>query len=152
MWYFKPFKSKFSLYSSIIAESSFFIITFMLFFVIKPRSDSINSLISWTGIVIIIASLIISWILVGIQQFQTWRAKKQPKVNKIKICIPKRISKNRETRSKKKKNFNKKYESERDEKNDTEILDKKVVDKKKNEQSDDKAQTLLPDKKYNKME
>ena len=85
MIYFSPFSNKYSLYSSIVAEGSFFVFTILLYSVIKPRTDSKNSFISWAGITIICVALVASWVFVILQQLETWKEKKAISANKVKL-------------------------------------------------------------------
>eukprot|EP00826_Nyctotherus_ovalis_P010753 TRINITY_DN12818_c0_g1_i16.p2 TRINITY_DN12818_c0_g1~~TRINITY_DN12818_c0_g1_i16.p2 ORF type:complete len:221 (-),score=55.76 TRINITY_DN12818_c0_g1_i16:129-791(-) len=77
--FLRPLKNKYSHYSSICSELTFFFFTLLLSCFVELRPDKLTSVMGWIMIVMVILSMVCSWGLVIVQQLETWRAKKQKK-------------------------------------------------------------------------
>jgi len=85
MIYWKPFKSKFSLYSAVIAETNFLVICVTMFS-FTNNNDIILRCIGWGEISMILASLTCSWACTLIQQVKSYKRLVQiasKKANKV---------------------------------------------------------------------
>eukprot|EP01022_Parablepharisma_sp_SALTPOND_P018630 TRINITY_DN3072_c0_g1_i1.p12 TRINITY_DN3072_c0_g1~~TRINITY_DN3072_c0_g1_i1.p12 ORF type:complete len:187 (+),score=20.20 TRINITY_DN3072_c0_g1_i1:5563-6123(+) len=76
MYYWKPFRSRYNLYSSLLSEINFGVFTFMLFGFGKPMSDQKASIMGWIMIGMVILSLTGSWACVLLQQLSLWKRRK----------------------------------------------------------------------------
>jgi len=77
MIYWKPFKSKFSLYSSVFSELTFSGVTVSMFGFLQLRSDYVNSVVGWIMVSGTMSSMLGSWGCVGIQQWKLYQLKKK---------------------------------------------------------------------------
>ncbi len=82
MYYWKPFRSKFSLYSSLASEIMFAGCTLILFVFVTPRSESLSYIVGWAVIALVLCSLVTSWVCVGAQQFRMYMKRRAAKAIK----------------------------------------------------------------------
>jgi len=73
MFYWKPFKSKYNLYTALGSELMFGAITFMLLGFVTPMNDKLGSTIGWIMNSMVIISLSGSWVFVILQQIRNMR-------------------------------------------------------------------------------
>jgi len=71
MVHWKPFKSKFSLYSSVTAECIFFVFTIMMYGFLTKKQEHLIGM-GWTMISMVVGSLGTSWVCVVFQQIQAY--------------------------------------------------------------------------------
>jgi len=76
MVHWKPFKSKFSLYSSVTAEGIFFAFTSMMYGFLSEKEEHLVAM-GWTMISMVVASLGTSWVCVVFQQIQAYQRRLQ---------------------------------------------------------------------------
>ncbi len=77
MFYWKPFRSKYSLYSSLAAEITFGCCVLILFVFVSPRSDQLSTVIGWFMICLVVISLLTSWICVALQQLRIFTRRRE---------------------------------------------------------------------------
>lgn len=88
MCYWKPFRSKYSLYSSLAAELAFACSVLLMFAFISKRTESTGCIIGWTTIGFVVGSLLAAWYCVGAQQLRIF-LKRRARLQDKKIPDPK---------------------------------------------------------------
>jgi len=83
MIYWTPFKSKFSFYSAVIAETNFLLICVTMFSFVD-NNETILRYIGWGNISMIITSLSCSWVCTLMQQIRSYRRLAQLALKKTK--------------------------------------------------------------------
>jgi len=76
MWYWKPFKSKFSFYSAIISELNFLVINLIMLAFLSTDEKKLP-IIGWVVISMILTSLGASWVNVLLQQLRAFMRRKE---------------------------------------------------------------------------
>ncbi len=76
MFYWKPFKSRYSLYAAFFAEAIFAVVTLLLYTFVEPQSPSTSSTLGWVMISMVIAALACAWGCVILQQVHAWKRRK----------------------------------------------------------------------------
>jgi len=76
MWYWKPFKSKYSFYSAIISEMNFLSVNLLMFTFLSADEKKL-SIVGWIVISIILISLGASWVNVLLHQLRALKRRKE---------------------------------------------------------------------------